>query len=208
MDVLFCVWVRGGLKVYLIDTDVVGRYAVGKHLSVQQHTLLVCQHTQYPSPHHPTPYPHLSDTPQGDGTAAILAHDPRIYTLSVHAASNFPARKQQSTHDVALADGVGDDEYLGTVGEIVPSIVRNFQPDIVLYDAGVDTHQDDALGRLAMTDAGLMRREMLVLDTCLAHGIPVAGYVGGGYHVDLDVLARRHCILHHAAAQLWRDYQL
>lgn len=47
-----------------------------------------------------------------------------------------------------------------------------------------------------------------VLDSCLGAGIPVAGYVGGGYHADLDVLAARHCWLHRAAAELWHDYRL
>lgn len=148
------------------------------------------------------------DVHQGDGTAAILKDDPNIFTLSVHAGSNFPHRKQQSTLDVPLPDGVGDVEYLGTVARILPEVLTSFRPDIVLYDAGVDTHVDDALGRLAMTDAGLMRRELLVLDTCLGVGVPVAGYVGGGYHADLTVLARRHCALHHAAKQLWKDHRL
>lgn len=79
---------------------------------------------------------------------------------------------------------------------------------LVLYDAGVDPHQDDALGRLAVTDEGLHRRELLVLDSCLSLGIPVAGFVGGGYHASLDVLAARHCLLHRAAACMWGDHGL
>ena len=47
-----------------------------------------------------------------------------------------------------------------------------------------------------------------VLDACLGMGVPVAGYVGGGYDADLGVLADRHCWLHRAAAQLWRDHAL
>lgn len=47
-----------------------------------------------------------------------------------------------------------------------------------------------------------------VLDTCLAAGVPVCGYVGGGYSPDLDVLARRHCTLHRAASMMWDSYQL
>jgi hypothetical protein len=47
-----------------------------------------------------------------------------------------------------------------------------------------------------------------VLDSCMGMGVPVAGYVGGGYHSDLDVLARRHCWLHRAAAQMWRDHRM
>ena len=52
------------------------------------------------------------DVHQGDGTAAILADDPRVFTLSVHCRANFPARKQQSDLDVALDAGVGDADYL------------------------------------------------------------------------------------------------
>lgn len=49
---------------------------------------------------------------QGDGTAFIFQDKPAVFTLSVHAANNFPARKQKSTLDVPLPDGMGDDEYL------------------------------------------------------------------------------------------------
>lgn len=47
-----------------------------------------------------------------------------------------------------------------------------------------------------------------VLDACLGAGVPLAGFVGGGYHADLEVLAGRHCWLHRAAAQLWADHGL
>lgn len=69
-------------------------------------------------------------------------------------------------------------------------------------------HVDDALGRLDITDAGLARREALVIDTCLSWGVPLAGYVGGGYADDLDVLADRHIHLHRVADQMWREYEL
>lgn len=69
-------------------------------------------------------------------------------------------------------------------------------------------HVCDALGKLALTDEGLLRREMMVMDTCLAAGIPVAGNVGGGYDADLEVLARRHTALHRAASVMWDDYSL
>ena len=49
---------------------------------------------------------------QGDGTAFIFQDRPEVFTLSVHAANNFPARKQKSTLDVPLPDGMGDDDYL------------------------------------------------------------------------------------------------
>jgi acetoin utilization deacetylase AcuC-like enzyme len=56
---------------------------------------------------------------------------------------------QVSTLDVGLSDGTQDREYLAAVSEVLPSLLSSFRPDIVLlYDAGVDVHQDDALGRL------------------------------------------------------------
>ena len=148
------------------------------------------------------------DVHQGDGTAAICGGDPAIFTLSVHAARNFPARKQESTLDVALPDGAGDAEYLAAVGGALSEALRGFRPDLVLYDAGVDVHIDDALGRLSVTDGGLLRRELLVLDACLGAGVPVAGVVGGGYADDLEVLAARHCALHEAGARMFRDHGL
>ena len=75
--------------------------------------------------------------------------------------------------------------------------------DIVLYDAGVDVHKDDALGYLQLTDAGLAARDEAVLDHCLGRDIPVLGVIGGGYSKDLPALARRHGVLHHSAARMW-----
>ena len=148
------------------------------------------------------------DVHQGDGTAALFENRTDVFTLSIHAANNFPARKQYSHLDIPLPDGTGDDEYLETVAEALSTVLQSFQPDLVLYDAGVDVHIDDTLGRLNITDEGLARRELLVLDTCLGSDIPVAGVVGGGYHSDLNVLAERHCWLHRAAVQLWDAYDL
>ncbi|GAQ87064.1 histone deacetylase [Klebsormidium nitens] len=146
------------------------------------------------------------DVHQGDGTAAILAHEPRVFTMSVHAASNFPAKKQRSDLDVPLPDGLADEEYLAVVADHLPRVLTDFRPDLVLYDAGVDPHKDDSLGRLSLTDAGLFQRERMVFDTCLAFGVPVAAYVGGGYSTDLDVLAARHCFLHQAATEVYAHH--
>jgi acetoin utilization deacetylase AcuC-like enzyme len=138
------------------------------------------------------------DVHQGDGTAAIFAQDPRVSTLSVHCRANYPARKQQSDLDVALDAGVGDAEYLAVVEGLLPPVLDRVRPDLVFYNAGVDPHADDRLGRLALSDAGLAERERFVLSSCRARGLPLACVVGGGYAHDLDVLARRHALLHEA----------
>mmetsp|Transcript_11276 Transcript_11276/g.19263 ORF Transcript_11276/g.19263 Transcript_11276/m.19263 type:complete len:378 (-) Transcript_11276:159-1292(-) len=148
------------------------------------------------------------DVHQGDGTAAIFESDPRVFTLSVHCGDNFPARKQRSDLDIALPRGVQDEEYLRVADNALRSVLDSFRPDLVLYDAGVDTHVSDALGFLEMTDGGIYKRERQVLATCAEKGVPVAGYVGGGYSRDIDELAWRHCLLHQAATSVYNDLQV
>ncbi|MGD9510742.1 MAG: histone deacetylase [Geminicoccaceae bacterium] len=142
------------------------------------------------------------DVHQGDGTAAMLADEPRAFTLSVHCRTNFPARKQQSDLDVALDAEVGDAAYLELLDRLLPALLDRVRPELVFYNAGVDPHHDDRLGRMALTDAGLAERERLVLGAVRSRGLPLACVVGGGYAEDLDLLARRHALLHEAIAAL------
>ncbi|PAU53141.1 histone deacetylase [Pseudomonas sp. PIC25] len=144
------------------------------------------------------------DVHQGDGTARILADIPDAVTVSLHCEQNFPARKADSDWDIGLPRGMGDADYLKVVDEALNYLLPLYQPDIVLYDAGVDVHRDDALGYLALTDTGLAARDRAVLDHCLGRDIPVVGVIGGGYDTDRAALARRHGILHHCADQVWR----
>jgi acetoin utilization deacetylase AcuC-like enzyme len=148
------------------------------------------------------------DVHQGDGTAAIFRNDLRVFTFSMHCRTNFPLHKQESDLDLALDAGLEDEPYLALIAEHLPGLLEDVRPDLVFYNAGVDPHVDDRLGRLALTEGGLWRRERLVLETCLKAGVPVAGVVGGGYAADLDQLARLHAILPLVAAQLLRAAKL
>lgn len=139
------------------------------------------------------------DVHQGDGTAALLAGEPRAVTFSMHCADNFPARKQQSDRDHALPRGLGDEGYLAALASELPALLRRHRPQLVLYDAGVDVHGEDRLGHLRLTNAGLAARDEYVLRTCLAHGAAVAAVIGGGYDRDIDALAARHALLHRRA---------
>jgi acetoin utilization deacetylase AcuC-like enzyme len=143
------------------------------------------------------------DVHQGDGTAAICADDARIHTFSMHCRINYPVRKQTSDLDLALDAELGDDAYLALLAGRLPALLQEVRPDLVFFNAGVDPHEGDRLGRLALTEQGLWRRERLVLETCLAAGVPVAGVIGGGYAPDLEQLVRLHSILHRAASELF-----
>ncbi|MCS6986307.1 MAG: histone deacetylase [Sphingomonadaceae bacterium] len=142
------------------------------------------------------------DVHQGDGTAVCLAGEPRAFTFSMHAERNFPARKAASDRDVGLPDGTGDDAYLDILARELPALFDRGRPDLVLYQAGVDVHADDPLGRLALSDAGLGARDQLVAEACRQRGVPVAVTMGGGYGPDAPAVARRHAatILHIAHA--------
>ncbi len=143
------------------------------------------------------------DVHQGDGTARILEHTDDAITVSLHCEKNFPARKAQSDWDIPLPMGMCDDDYLTVVDDTLNYLLPLYRPDLVLYDAGVDVHKDDALGYLQLTDAGVARRDEAVMRHCLGRDIPVMGVIGGGYSKDREALARRHGILHHSAQRVW-----
>lgn len=144
------------------------------------------------------------DVHQGDGTAKIFEHDRRVFTFSMHCRTNFPARKQKSDLDIALEPGTGDDAYLRTLDETLPALLSTHRPDLVFFNAGVDPHREDKLGRLDLTDQGLIKRERFVLESCAADAIPVAGVLGGGYAPDPERLAQLHTTLHRVASEVFR----
>lgn len=146
-----------------------------------------------------------ADVHQGDGTAALLAGDPAFATFSIHAEKNFPVRKARSTLDVGLPDGTGDDEYLAALAAHLPGLIDSFAPDMMLYQAGVDPHVDDKLGRLALTDIGLARRDRFVAGEAARRGLPLASALGGGYGDDKMAIARRHAACMISLAQGYAD---
>ena len=148
------------------------------------------------------------DVHQGDGTAFIFQDDDSVFTFSMHCEVNFPGTKQKSDLDVPLAVGMEDDIYLQTLANYLSDLLSKVKPDLVLYDAGVDPHIGDRLGKLALTDTGIFRREMQVLSTCVAAGYPVGCVIGGGYAGDIPSLVWRHSLLHRAASQVYQYYRL
>jgi acetoin utilization deacetylase AcuC-like enzyme len=144
------------------------------------------------------------DVHQGDGTAFIFEKDTSVFTFSMHCEANFPGTKQKSDLDVPLPVGLDDDGYLQILADYLPDLLTQFRPDLVLYDAGVDPHVLDKLGKLSLTNTGIYRREMQVLSTCLSVGYPVACVIGGGYSEDLSKLVYRHSLLHRAAKEIYK----
>lgn len=139
------------------------------------------------------------DVHQGDGTAWIFRDEPRVFTFSMHCEANFPGKKQVSDRDIPLPMGLGDQGYLQILTAELPPLLDRVRPDLVLYDAGVDVHGGDRLGKLALTDSGIYQRDRLVLHHCRQGGYPIATVIGGGYAPDIHALVARHALLHRAA---------
>lgn len=142
------------------------------------------------------------DVHQGDGTAAILTNEPRAITCSIHCGKNFPARKQISDIDVELPTGMQDQDYLNVVSTNLDKAIDQYQPELILYDAGVDVFADDPLGLINISLDGIRQREALVLNRAISAGIPIATVIGGGYDRNQLALARRHAIVVEEAAKL------
>ena len=143
------------------------------------------------------------DVHQGDGTAWIFKDDDSVFTFSMHCEANFPGKKQQSDLDVPLPIGLDDEGYLQILASYLSDLLTQANPDLVLFDAGVDTHLSDRLGKLSLTNRGIYRRERMVLSTCKAAGYPVASVIGGGYGKDMSGLVYRHSLLHRAAKEVY-----
>ena len=125
------------------------------------------------------------DVHQGDGTATILAQEERICTISVHCSTNFPFRKSISDHDLAIPAQAEDDLYLEMVVEALETCMA-FEPDLVLYQAGVDALEADALGKLNVSRRGMQRRNQLVFEAVHQRKLPLVIFMGGGYAKPID----------------------
>ena len=121
------------------------------------------------------------DVHQGNGTAAILANDSSIFTLSIHGEQNYPFRKECSDLDVGLCDGTSDDEYLLALHKALEQVDLRFDADLVIYLSGADVYAGDRLGRLQLSTQGIIRRDAAVLAWAGARKLPVAACMGGGY---------------------------
>jgi acetoin utilization deacetylase AcuC-like enzyme len=132
------------------------------------------------------------DVHQGNGTNAIFAGDASVFTFSMHGGRNYPFHKVPGSLDVELADDTQDDSYLDRLADLLPLALAKARADLVVYLAGADPHEGDALGRLRLSFAGLARRDAMVIDCCREVGLPIAVTIAGGYGRNLEDTIRIH----------------
>ncbi|WP_413668131.1 histone deacetylase [Mucilaginibacter sp. Mucisp86] len=143
------------------------------------------------------------DVHQGNGTAEIFENKPEVFTFSMHGANNFPYRKERSDLDIALQDGVGDDEFLDILETTLPGLIEQQRPDFIFYLSGVDILATDKLGKLALSKEACKARDQFVFEQCIKRNIPVQVSMGGGYSPQIKDIVDAHCNTFKVAVDLY-----
>jgi acetoin utilization deacetylase AcuC-like enzyme len=143
------------------------------------------------------------DVHQGNGTAQIFEHEPRVFTFSMHGANNFPYRKEKSDLDIPLDDGTNGETYLKILEHTLPQLIKQHQPDFIFYLAGVDVLASDKLGKLALTKEDCRKRDEFVLRQAKVNNIPVQVSMGGGYSPQIKDIVEAHCNTYRIASDLY-----
>lgn len=131
------------------------------------------------------------DVHQGNGTAAIFSGDPDTFTFSMHQENLYPEKKPAGSLDIGLPEGLGDEDYVSILEKNLPRVFEG-EPELVVYQAGVDCGENDLLGGLKLTSQGLLKRDQLVYEACRKRGVPIAVTLGGGYSRDIHETAALH----------------
>jgi len=146
------------------------------------------------------------DVHQGNGTAAILANDDSVFTLSLHGQHNYPFEKEQSDLDVALPDGVNDADYLAALQQALAQLMQRFSPQLIIYLAGADPHEGDRLGRMQLSMEGLAARDRQVFELGRQQRIPIAVTMAGGYGKRIEDTVAVHVQTIALASQYAADW--
>jgi acetoin utilization deacetylase AcuC-like enzyme len=143
------------------------------------------------------------DVHQGNGTAAIFADEPRVFTFSMHGKENYPLHKERSDLDIPLDNGTTDQIYLQLLAETLGPLLTRLKPDFLFFQAGVDVLATDKLGKLKLSRDGCKNRDRLVLETAKRLGLPVVVCMGGGYSEKLTDIIEAHANTYRLAREIY-----
>jgi acetoin utilization deacetylase AcuC-like enzyme len=143
------------------------------------------------------------DVHQGNGTAQIFEHEPRVFTFSMHGGHNYPFHKEKSDLDIPLAEGTDDKTYLTLLKQHLPRLLAQHEPEFVFFQSGVDILATDKLGKLGMTIEGCKERDRIVFELCHQNNLPVAVSMGGGYSKQIAHIVEAHANTFRLAQQIW-----
>lgn len=143
------------------------------------------------------------DVHQGNGTAEIFRHEPRVFTFSMHGKKNYPFHKEQSDRDVELEDGTDDATYLALLDQHLNELLDTVQPDFLFYQCGVDVIASDKLGKLSLSLKGCRERDRRVLMAARQHRLPLCASMGGGYSEHIRDIVEAHANTYRLAQEIF-----
>jgi acetoin utilization deacetylase AcuC-like enzyme len=122
------------------------------------------------------------DLHDGDGTRAVFADDPSVFTFSVHNR-HWDDAEAVASEAIELGGDIEDDRYLTLLAERLPALCELVRPGLVFYVAGADPAHDDALGNWHISDHGMLARDRLVFETLedKLGEVPTVIVLAGGY---------------------------
>jgi len=147
------------------------------------------------------------DVHQGNGTASIFSKADDVFTYSIHQMDLYPADKPESSLDVGLWSGDGDEKYLTSLHDHIPRIYEEFQPDLIFYLAGADPYEKDQLGGLRISKEGLLERGRIVIGEARRLKIPIVVLLAGGYAFDVEDTVQIHLNTIKTAQRMKRKYR-
>ncbi|MCC6747035.1 MAG: histone deacetylase [Deltaproteobacteria bacterium] len=121
------------------------------------------------------------DFHHGNGTALIFSEDERVFTASVHGQTWAHVEGKAHNLDRELPPGTTDEPYLEAVRDALATALGRFRPELVIYLAGADPYCEDKLGDFAISEEGMLRRDLHVFETVTGAGLPLAVVLAGGY---------------------------
>ena len=133
-----------------------------------------------------------TDAHQGNGTASLLADDPRVFTYSIHVGRNYPTKKVTGSLDIETVRFVEGDMYLKQLFASLAGALDAFSPDLVIWISGADNHRNDRFGQMHLSLKEIQRRDEVLLGAFIRNRIPVAVLYGGGYNRQPEFTAKLH----------------
>jgi acetoin utilization deacetylase AcuC-like enzyme len=131
------------------------------------------------------------DVHHGNGTQHIFEDDDTVYYFSTHQFPHYPGTGSDAergkgkgkgfTYNIPMHHGSGDKDYFHAYQDILPGLVSNFDPDMVLVSAGYDLHAADPLAGLRVTNEGIRNIVRGILSS--KSNIPYIFCLEGGYNL-------------------------
>ncbi len=134
------------------------------------------------------------DAHQGNGVQSILEDEPHWAMLDLFNADIYPQDAEALPfirYPYPVHSGIGDKAYLDLVAEALPAALDDFQPDLIVYNAGTDPYEEDTLGQMQVSEPALILRDQEVFEAAFDRKIPIAMLLSGGYSRQSYLIAAR-----------------